>query len=120
MYVIEQLKSYCKMVYVDPEREEHKPEARRVVPLMPERQIYAEPVSVEDELPVAKEIYRSCEDALRHLIVTVRSEGEIDARALTSAMNSMIGTIQRSPDAMLLLKAVCRRDSYELTRALDT
>ena len=35
-------------------------------------------------------------------------------------MNSMIGTIQRSPDAMLLLKAVRRRDSYELTRALDT
>jgi HD-GYP domain-containing protein (c-di-GMP phosphodiesterase class II) len=117
---IEQLKSYCKTVYVDPEREEQKPEARRVVPLIPERQIYSEVVPVEQELPVAKEIYRSCEDALRHLIVTVRSEGEIDARALTSAMNSMIGTIQRSPDAMLLLKAVRRRNSYELTRALDT
>ena len=117
---IEQLKSYCKKVYVDPEREQHNAEARRVVPLMPERQIYSEVVPVEQELPIAKEIYRSCEDALRHLIVTVRTEGEIDARALTSAMNSMIGTIQRSPDAMLLLKAVRRRDSYELTRALDT
>jgi HD-GYP domain-containing protein (c-di-GMP phosphodiesterase class II) len=117
---IEQLRSYCKNVYVDPEREEHKPEARRTVVSMPERQIYTDSVPVEQELPIAKEIYRSCEDALRHLIVTVRSEGEIDARALTSAMNSMIGTIQRSPDAMLLLKAVRRRDSYELTRALDT
>jgi HD-GYP domain-containing protein (c-di-GMP phosphodiesterase class II) len=116
---IDQLRSYCKNVYVDPEREEQKDSRRPAIP-MAERQIYAEPVPVEDELPVAKEIYRSCEDALRHLIVTVRTEGDIDARALTSAMNSMIGTIQRSPDAMLLLKAVRRRDTYELTRALDT
>jgi HD-GYP domain-containing protein (c-di-GMP phosphodiesterase class II) len=117
---IEQLRCYCKSVYVDPERDEQRTEKRNNVHVISERQSYSEIVPVEQELPIAKEIYRSCEDALRNLIVTVRTEGEIDARALTTAMNSMIGTIQRSPDAMLLLKAVRRRDSYELTRALDT
>jgi HD-GYP domain-containing protein (c-di-GMP phosphodiesterase class II) len=117
---IEQLQSYCKRVYIDPEREETKSEKRATVHLMPQRQIYFNAVPVEQELPVAKEIFRSCEEALRHLIVTVRTEGEIDARALTSATNSLIATIQRSPDAVLLLNAIRRKDNYQLTRALDT
>jgi HD-GYP domain-containing protein (c-di-GMP phosphodiesterase class II) len=117
---IEQLQSYCRKVYIDPEREHAKAEKRATVRVMPQRQIYFNAVPVEQELPVAKEIYRSCEEALRHLILTVRTEGEIDARALTSATNSMIATIQRSPDAMLLLNAVRRKDNYQLTRALDT
>ena len=117
---IEQLQSYCKRVYIDPQREETKSEKRATVHVMPQRQIYFNAVPVEQELPVAKEIYRSCEEALRHLIVTVRTEGEIDARALTSATNSLIATIQRSPDAMLLLNAIRRKDNYQLARALDT
>jgi HD-GYP domain-containing protein (c-di-GMP phosphodiesterase class II) len=117
---IEQLQSYCKRVYIDPEREETKSEKRAAVQVPSQRQIYFNAVPVEQELPVAKEIFRSCEDALRHLIVTVRNEGEIDARALTSATNSLIATIQRSPDAMLLLNAIRRKDNYQLTRALDT
>src|SRR3954467_2066582 len=64
---IEQLQSYCKNVYVDPEREEQKSEARRTVVPSSERQIYPESAPVEEELPIAKEIYRSCEDSLRHL-----------------------------------------------------
>ena len=117
---IEQLQSYCKRVYIDPQREETKPESRAAAPITPQRQIYFNAVPVEQELPVAKEIFRSCEEALRHLIASVRTEGEIDARALTSATNSLIATIQRSPDAVLLLNAIRRKDNYQLTRALDT
>jgi HD-GYP domain-containing protein (c-di-GMP phosphodiesterase class II) len=117
---IEQLRSYCKSVYVDPEREAWSPEKRLAAQALQGAPGRADSVAVEDEFPVAQEIYKSCEGALQQLLVSTRGESEIDAAALTSAMTSMVESIQRSPDAMLLLNAVRRKDGYELIRAMDT
>ncbi len=117
---IEQLRSYCKSVYVDPERGAWSPEKRLAAEALEGAPVRADNVAAEDEFPVAQEIYKSCEGALQQLLASTRGESEIDAVALTSAMTSMVESIQRSPDAMLLLNAVRRKDGYELIRAMDT
>ena len=117
---VETLRSYCKTVFVDPERQAWQPEKRSMSDLMRDYSFQPEPVAIEAELPVAKEIYRSCEDALQKLVTSVCSEGEIDAGALKSAVSSMIESIERSPGALLLLNAVRRKKNFQLARAMDT
>jgi HD-GYP domain-containing protein (c-di-GMP phosphodiesterase class II) len=117
---LEQLRFYCKSVYVDPARGAWAPEKRCPLEALKGSTNVADKVPVEKELPVAQAIYESCEGALKDLLSSIRVEGEIDSAALTGAMTSTVRSIQRSPDAMLLLNAVRRKDSYELTRAMDT
>ena len=38
----------------------------------------------------------------------------------TGAVSSMTDSIQRNPDAMMLLNTLCEKGSYELGRAMDT
>jgi HD-GYP domain-containing protein (c-di-GMP phosphodiesterase class II) len=118
---IKSLKVYCKTVFVDPERERWAPGTRR----RPAQQvlgtvIYKEVTPVEKEVVVAREIYKSCEEAIRHSLESLRFEGEIDSLQLTGAVTSMTESIQRNPDAMMLLNTLRQKGGYELGRAMDT
>ena len=118
---IKSLKVYCKTVFVDPERERWTPGARR-----PETQqvlgsvIYKEVTPVEKEVVVAREIYKSCEEAIRQSLDNLRFHGEIDSQKLTGAVTNMTESIQRNPDAMMLLNTLRQKGGYELGRAMDT
>jgi HD-GYP domain-containing protein (c-di-GMP phosphodiesterase class II) len=118
---IESLKVYCRTVYVDPDREDWTPERRRR-PKEPLRgsTVYKEVTSVEAEVVVAKDIYEECERALQQSLDNLRYEGEIDSQKLTGAVTSMTASIQRNPDAMMLLNTLRQKGSYELGRAMDT
>src|SRR5438552_14997479 len=85
---IEQLKSFCKIVFVDPEREKWVPGKRRPVDPKAIRGsvVYTEVTPVEKEVVVAKEIYSSCETAIRQSLDNLRLEGEIDSEKLTGAV----------------------------------
>ena len=119
---IDSLRSFCKVVYVDPEREQWAPPSRRT----PEPQsirgavIYTEVTPVEKEVVIAKEIYSYCEDAIKHSLENLRLEGEIESEKLTGAVGSMTESIQRNPDAMMLLNTLRQKGSHELGRAMDT
>ena len=119
---IESLKSYCKVVFVDPEREQWTPPERRAADSASVRGsvVYTEVTPIEKEVVVAKEIYSSCEEAIRHSLNNLRIEGEIDTEKLTGAVTSMTESIQRNPDAMMLLNTLRQKGSYELGRAMDT
>ncbi|MGZ9059456.1 MAG: HD-GYP domain-containing protein [Burkholderiaceae bacterium] len=117
---IETLKSYCKTVFVDPDREEYVGEPRTAGRVVPAEAPARRDMPVKAELALAAEIHKTCENALKTLLNILRAEGEIDSCALTGAMSAMIKTVQRSPDAMLLLHALSERDTYELARAIDT
>jgi HD-GYP domain-containing protein (c-di-GMP phosphodiesterase class II) len=118
---IKSLKVYCKSVFVDPEREQWTPEQRRSgsEPLRG-AVLYKEVTPVEAEVVVAKEIYKSCEEAIQQSLDNLRFEGEIDSQKLTGAVTSMTESIQRNPDAMMLLNTLRQKGSYELGRAMDT
>jgi HD-GYP domain-containing protein (c-di-GMP phosphodiesterase class II) len=121
---IDQLKQYCKIVYVDPQRMTWAPPPKRkpVVVAEPVRgsTVYAEVTSVEKEVVVAREIYKSCEEAIEHALENLRLEGDIDSQKLTGAVSSMTESIQRNPDAMMLLNTLRQKGTYELGRAMDT
>jgi HD-GYP domain-containing protein (c-di-GMP phosphodiesterase class II) len=82
--------------------------------------VYKEVTSVEKEVVVAREIYKSCEDALQQSLENLRFKGEIDSEKLTGAVSSMTQSIQRNPDAMMLLNTLRQKGAYELGRAMDT
>jgi HD-GYP domain-containing protein (c-di-GMP phosphodiesterase class II) len=118
---IESLKSFCKFVFVDPERDVWTPERRRrAAGQLRGTVVYSEVTPVEKEVIVAKEIYSSCEDAMRHSLENLRMSGDIDSQKLTGAVTSMTESIQRNPDAMMLLNTLRQKGSYELGRAMDT
>jgi HD-GYP domain-containing protein (c-di-GMP phosphodiesterase class II) len=124
---IDQLKSLCRIVYVDPDRVTRAivpaPAARRKPPSpAPVRgtTVYTELTPIEKEVVIAREIYKSCEQAITHAIENLRVEGEIDSEKLTGAVASMTDSIQRNPDAMMLLNTLRQKGTYELARAMDT
>ena len=118
----EQIRRYCKVVYVDPEREQWAPgqqkgpDSSRGTPLYHDRNL----TPIEQEVVVARAIYKSCEEALHHSLETLRNEGQIDTARLTVAVDSMTQSIQRNPDAMMLLNTLREKCPYELGRAMDT
>ena len=118
---IQSLKVYCRSVFVDPEREEWKPGQRRsATQEVRGSVIYREVTPVEKEVVVAREIYKSCEDAIRQSLDNLHSHGEIDSQKLKAAVTPMTESIQRNPDAMMLLNTLRQKGGYELGRAMDT
>lgn len=117
---IDQLRQYCKIVYIDPEREPWTPERRKAALSVLGSTVYQEITPVEKEVLVAREIYASCEQAMQQALDALHSHGEIDPQKLTSAVSSMAESIQRNPDAMMLLNTLRQKGSYELGRAMDT
>jgi HD-GYP domain-containing protein (c-di-GMP phosphodiesterase class II) len=117
---IEALRRYCKVVYVDPAREQWT--AKRSSRRDPIRgtTVYRDVVPVETEVAIARAVYKSCEEALHHSIETLRREGSIDSARVTAAVDSMTQSIQRNPDAMMLLNTLREKGAYELGRAMDT
>ena len=82
--------------------------------------VYTETTPVEREVVVARGIYESCEQAIRHSLEDVRAGGKMDSDKLTGAVTGMTQSIERNPDAMMLLNTLREKGSYELGRALDS
>jgi HD-GYP domain-containing protein (c-di-GMP phosphodiesterase class II) len=124
---IDQLREFCRVVYVDPERMTWVPQPPpkpKPQPAMPQpvrgSTVYRDVTSVEKEVVVAREIYTSCEQAITQALENLHSQGEIDSQKLTVAVASMTESIQRNPDAMMLLNTLRKKGTYELGRAMDT
>src|SRR3954468_724124 len=96
---IDQIRQYCKIVYVDPERERWTPELRKahLTSSVMGGTVYKEVTPVEREVIIARDIYRSCEEAMQTALAGLRSHGEIDSHKLTGAVSSMTESIQRNP-----------------------
>src|SRR5215218_9067638 len=86
---IAQLKEYCQVVYIDPDREPWTPERRKAALGFRGDAVYADATPVEKEVVTARDIYRSCEIAIQHALEGLRSHGEIDSQKLTGAVSSM-------------------------------
>ena len=84
---INSLQAYCTTVFVDPEREEWSADTRAGAddPLKGSV-LYREVTPVEAEVVIAKDVYKSCEDAIQQSLVSLRVEGQIDVQKLTGAV----------------------------------
>lgn len=117
---IESLKEYCKTVFIDLERERWTPDKSRAPGSIRGTTVYTEITPVEKEVAVARGIYQSCEEAIQESLANLRTNGEVDTQKVTGAVTSMTASIQRNPDAMMLLNTLRKKGAYELGRAMDT
>jgi HD-GYP domain-containing protein (c-di-GMP phosphodiesterase class II) len=114
---IDQLREHCRTVFIDLDRD-----ATGNDPRGPLRGtvIYKEVTPVEQELVVAREVYSAVEHSVQTSLESVRTTGELDPKPLTNAVSSMTRSIERNPDAMMLLFRIKEKGGEELNRAVDT
>ena len=90
------------------------PEPRKAPASMLGSTVYTEVNPVEKEVVVAREIYASCEEAIRRSLEDLRAGGKMDSDKLTGAVTGMTQSIERNPDAMMLLNTLREKGDYEL------
>lgn len=120
---IAEVKKHCQTVFIDLERDASgndprgagagKQGIRGTV-------VYQEITPVEKELVVAKEVYSAVQTSVEASLESIRITGELDPKPLTSAVGSMTRSIERNPDAMMLLFQIKQKGSEEFNRAVDS
>lgn len=119
---IRELKKYCRTVYIDPERHAGTDGDMRKFneqPLVRGNAVYKNQTSFESELPIAREIYSSFEESVKQTLELVRKTGDLDARQLTAVVGKLTRSVERNPDAMMLLHRMQQKSSDEFNRAVD-
>jgi len=116
------LKKLCKLVYVDPEKEE-RPEAVRVtaedIAKVRGTTVYKEVATVEVEFPRALKAYTSTTDVVKELSRAIEIGNSIDASRAHEAAAQITESVVRNPDAMALLTKLQEKSSITLSRAIE-
>ncbi|OGA44528.1 MAG: hypothetical protein A3G25_06845 [Betaproteobacteria bacterium RIFCSPLOWO2_12_FULL_63_13] len=117
---IDVLKKLCKLVYVDPEKEEP------VGKVTPEdiakvrgTTVYKEAATVEVELPRAQKAYTSTTVVVQELSRAVEIGNSIDSSRAHEAAAQITESVVRNPDAMALLIKLQEKSSITLSRAIE-
>ena len=116
---VDALKQHCKTVFIDLERDTSDDQHDRYESLLGPV-VYAEVVPVEKELAEAREVYSALEKSIQTAFDKLRLEGELDLEQLKGPVRSMIRSIERNPDAMMLLFRIKQKSTNEFSRAVDT
>jgi HD-GYP domain-containing protein (c-di-GMP phosphodiesterase class II) len=108
---IDRLTRYCSHVYVDIDRGP-SPESRYLDPLRENdpahpppwlaelrTTFYEDSVSLEDEMPQARQVYEQFSESLEDLYLQLQGGGNLDLRAVQGGMRSMIDSVLRNPNA---------------------
>lgn len=87
---------------------------------LPELRPYPEALPVEQELPRARVAQRNALSLARRLQDDLRAGRPLDLEQLGEAVQPVVASVLRSPDAFFWLVALRRRDPYAYTHALNT
>ncbi len=131
---IDNLRRYCKYVYVDESKADqgkHEPlltfgsiplsEELRAIPGMPSQCIaYEDSAAVEEELPRARQTKQTLGKVLEMLVQDIRVDRKIDTASMKPAVDEMVQSVIRNPDALLWLTKLRSVDTYAYDHAIDT
>jgi len=124
---VKQVRQYCEFVYVDIAQSinfeglKHiKPVERRERPaditkhLFPHRtkQPYQDTAKLEEELPRAKQAVTDLTRAMSTLMDDIGKNKKLDMKAVKEAVDPMIESMMRNPDACVWLARMKTKDSY--------
>lgn len=128
---LETLKKYCRKVTIDLEKGLDLPDRSQlkagpidakagpsVLATIKKKVRYEERASVDEELPVAREVQRRAEVTLKDIFGTLQAGRALDAPRVREAVTSMTDSVVRNPDAMLLLARLKEKGGHALDRAL--
>ncbi len=118
---IAQLRRYCRTVCVSGRDEAPRAAPKRFVatPLVRGSAVYPMTTSLKREVPVAREIYSTFEESVHQTMELVRLTGDLDTRVLKGAVAKMTRSIERNPDAMMLLHHMKQKSGDDFYRAVD-
>lgn len=111
------LRQTCKSVFIDPEKGP-APSVGAAGAALPATR-YRERVPVEREFAEARALFDDCRRLVEKIIKILAAGGELDAEGLKNTMEKLADSIERNPDAMLLLTKLRQKGEKQLERALD-
>lgn len=130
---LKEVRKYCRFVYVDIAKSinleglsHHKP-AQRPRPadvtkhLFPNRtrQPYKDANTLDDELPRAKTIVNDLSQMVSSLMADIARNERVDMKAVKEAVDPMIDSMTRNPDACVWLARMKSKDSYSYRHAVS-
>ncbi|HKT32916.1 MAG TPA: HD-GYP domain-containing protein [Gammaproteobacteria bacterium] len=141
---IDELRRLCQYVYIDPER--HYEELPRIkargtgnysavtqvtsVNLSTSRvdsrneranrTVSASPHSMEEELPAGKQAYDEANHAMHEMITKLEADGRLDVQLAVVAVEPMVESVLRNPDAMIWLTRMKRHHDYMYTHSVSS
>lgn len=74
---------------------------------------------LQEELPVARQLYQRCGEGLRELLGCARRGEPLRLETLEPLAESLLGSLSRCPDALLLLSQMQSRDRYTFQHLLS-
>ena len=131
---VAELQRHCRFVYIDIERGEPakrymdgKPaqprridsELQRICRASSAQPVYQDTASVEEELAPARDSHHVACDRISDILDDVRSGRKLNVAAAEQAVNNMIESILRNPDAFMWLTKLKNKDSYTYAHSID-
>lgn len=110
---IEDLRHYCKHVYILTPGEGELEETISV------ESVYQDKTTVEEELVTAKEIHARSNELIYELVQDIREGSDLDVTKAKKVLVGMVDSMVRNPDALLLLTRLKDKDSYTYGHAID-
>ncbi len=131
---IDNLRRYCKHVYIDESKgDEYQPEPLlsfgsiplseelRAIPGMPKQCIaYEDAAGIEEEMPRARDSKHALGTAIESLVEGIKVGKKIEAASVKPAVDDMVESVIRNPDALLWLTKLRSVDTYAYDHAIDT
>ena len=81
--------------------------------------VYEDKSTVEEELVIAKEVHRKCEELIRSMTHDIHSGHIVDSNSVNAGIAELVASMMRNQDAMLLLTKLKRKDSYSFEHSID-
>lgn len=127
---IEQLRRYCRHVYIDVEKSTSVEQRSLLQRLgyntltrnhqpLPAPISYVNRVSLAEELPQANKVWDSARALATRVIDDVRAGRRLSADALGAAIEPIVASVVRNADAFFWLDALRKRDAYSYSHAVN-
>ncbi|MBI5040104.1 MAG: HD-GYP domain-containing protein, partial [Gammaproteobacteria bacterium] len=131
---IAELQRHCKFVYIDIEKGEPAKQYLDIKSGQPQRAdadlkricrsasgnpAYPDTVSVEEELAPARDSHHVACERISNILDDVRCGRKLNVVAAEQAVNNMIESILRNPDAYMWLTKLKNKDSYTYAHSID-
>ena len=75
--------------------------------------------TVEDEVALIYPVYKKSQVATRELFTDIANEQKLDLSHVSEILDSMVNSIQRTPDALMWLAKLKQTDDYSYNHALN-
>lgn len=129
---IDELDKYCKYVYIDvalskeierepsyPNKTENNKQKKQFLTQIKPKE-YPEKVELDDELKTARDSHRVLANTIEEVMVDVSNNKSIDLPALKKAINPMVDSIIRNPDAFAWLTRMKSKDNYTYNHSISS